>query len=107
MLIRRIKVLTSVMVVFLAGFYSQAIPVNDHSERSISSPQSSDSDQDDQSAATDDSDSSDDFQSLHCPIIGFPTCFALLVSLSDETILRPWNPFTTAMLESDHLHLRL
>jgi len=105
---RRIKVLASVMVVFLAGFYSQAIPVNDHAERSISSPQPSDSDQDDQRMAPDDdSDSSDDLQMLDCTIVSFSSHVAFLVSLSDEKIPSPWNPSTTATLESQHILLRL
>src|SRR5437868_2599428 len=102
----RIQVVASMIILCLAGLYSQAIPANDHTERSISSPQSSGSDQDDQRvAAEDDSDSSDDFQLLDCTFIVFSTHVAFLITRSDETIPGPWNPATTATLESQHILL--
>jgi hypothetical protein len=64
---RRINVLASVMVAFLAGFFSPAIPVNDQAIRSIASQVPCDPDDNNQStAAIDDAnDASDEILLLH------------------------------------------
>ena len=106
---RRINVLASVMVVFLAGFYSLAIPVDDQAIRSISSQVPCDPDDNNQStAAIDDAnDASDEILLLHgtlnWPSSGVPRP---RWQWNSRCILALDLP-TSATLESQHVLLRL
>ena len=105
---QRITFVVSMMILCLAACYSQAIPVNDHTARSISSRQSTSPNEDDQQVlADDDSDSTDDVQLLHRNINGSLAHVTILTCVGDETIILPSRISTSTTLESQHILLRL
>ena len=108
MINRKTKLLATVIVVLLAGFYSQAIRVDDQSSLSISSNPCSQNDQDQSVAADDDSDDGfDDFVMLDCTLDWLPSDTATLHSLGGEPIICSSYLSTSATLESQHTLLKL
>src|SRR6476660_9475474 len=101
---RRIHVLASMMVVFLAGFCSQAFPVNDHVQCSVSSREPCGvADENQAAVADDDSDeASDELVLLHCTSNCSPPGATFPISLGGETIARSSYLRASATLESQH-----
>jgi hypothetical protein len=105
---RRIIFVASVMILCLAACYSQAIGVNDHVARSISSRQPTSPNQDDQQVvADDDSDSLDDFRLFHGNINRSLARVTVLNYVGDRTIFFPSCLSTSTTLEEQHILLRL
>jgi hypothetical protein len=106
---RSINVLASMMVVFLAGFCSQAFPVNDHVQSSIASREPSGPGDEDQVAVADgdSDDASDDLALLHCTSNWSPLGATFPIYLGRETITGSSYLRAGATLESQHILLRL
>jgi len=101
---RRITIVAAV-IVYVAAFYSQAIPANGDGVRSILSRQSNSPNQDDlHMLADDDSDSS---ELLCCNINGSFSHATILSCVGRETIILPSNHSTGTTLASQHILLRL
>ena len=106
---QRITVLASLMVVFLAGFYSQAIPVDDQAKRSISPQVPSGSDDNNQSTAAilDANDASDEIVLLHCTLDRLLSGASFASPRGDETIVCTFHLSMSTPLESRRTLLRL
>jgi hypothetical protein len=106
---RRIKVLASALVVFSAGSYSQAIPVNDLPSSTISSPAPSSPDNEYPSAVADEAsdDSSDDRILPRGTLNLLPFVTAVGPRQGQATIIGPTQRSTSATLTSQHILLRL
>jgi hypothetical protein len=105
---RRTHLLASIVVVCMAGFYSQVIAVSSQAVRSISSRVPSDPDAEEQTAAVDDADDeADDSVSLHCTLSLWPSGAAVAPSHREETINCLLNHLAGATLVSQHTLLRL
>src|SRR6478672_9835118 len=98
---RRINVLASGMVVFLAGFYSQAIPVDDQLRRSISSHVPCGPDDNDPSTAAivDANDSSDEILPLQCTLNWLLSSAPIARPRRGETTVCTFPLSTSATLE--------
>src|SRR5262245_61395136 len=106
---RSINVLASMMVVFLAWFYSQAFPVNDQFQCSISSPEPSGLDNENLVAVADDDseeNASDDLALLHWTSTSSSDA-AFLFPLGGETTTGSSYLRASATLASQHTLLRL
>jgi hypothetical protein len=105
---RKIKVLAVIMVIFLTGFYSHAIRVDDQSSLSILSEPCNQNDEDQSAVADDDTDNgSDDIVLLECTLDWLPSDTAIPHSLRDESIICSSYLSTSATLESKHILLRV
>ncbi len=104
---RSTTALASILLLFVAGMVSQAIPVIDRSTSAVSSRQRDASDQDDQAAAADDDDSSDDFQLLACAWDRLPSLTKCSPPFCSEPIIGPPHLAMSLTLESQHILLRL
>jgi hypothetical protein len=106
---RRVHVLASMTVVFLAGFYSQAIQVNSQSNWSISSRTPSNSDGENPSAVANDDydDVSDNFVLLHGTLNWLPLGAAIMLQPAAATTTSASHLSTRATLELQHTLLRL
>src|SRR5258705_8996100 len=101
---RRINVLASMMVVFFAGFCSQAFPVNDHVQCSVSPREPCGLGDENKAAVADDDsdDASDDLVLLHCTSNWSPSRATFPISLGGETISGSSYLRASATLESQH-----
>src|SRR6476646_2058650 len=99
---RRITVLALVMVIFLARFYSQAIPVGDQAMRSISSQVPCGPDDNNQSTAAilNANDASDEIVLLRCTLNQSLSGAYIARPRRDETIVSSLHLSTSATLES-------
>jgi hypothetical protein len=106
---RNICALAAILIVPLAGLYSQAIPVADNGTCSVSSRESSDAENQDQgAAAADDSDDvPDDFLLLHGMVNPLPSVSVAASLLGHQTSSCSSYSSMTATLESQHILLRL
>jgi hypothetical protein len=105
---RRINVLAAVMLVFLAAFYSQAIPVGDQAKCSISPQVPCGPDDNHQSmvAILDANDALDEIVLLHCTMNRLFSGVSITRPHRGETIVCPFYS-SSAILESQHPLLRL
>ena len=97
------------MVVFLAGFCSQAFPVHDHFQCSVSSREPYGLDGETQVAVADDDsdDASDDLALLHCTSNWSPSRRDFPIYLGRETITDSSYLRARRDSESQHILLRL
>src|SRR5262245_35583326 len=106
---RRTLVLASIVVLLMAGFYSQAIAVNEQACCTISSRVPSNPHYDYQSAVADNDseDSSDDLVALQGTLNLLPSATTVGLSQGHSTIIGPPRRSTGATLASQHILLRL
>ena len=106
---RRIKVLASALIVLSAGSYSQASPVNDPANSTISFPARSNPDRENQSAETDE-DSDESLDDLIC-LRGTSNLSSLVsppgLCEGHSALVAPPQRKTSATLASQHILLRL
>src|SRR4051812_9896308 len=104
---RRIRAMASILVV-LAGFYSQPLPVNDQSNLSVASREPVGNDDENQSVAADDADDvADDFVLLHRPLGCSPLSITSVPAFTIETQSAQHTQSVQPTLESQHSLLRL
>jgi hypothetical protein len=106
---RRNKFLVAVMVVFLAGFSCQVIPVDHQASCSVSSRAASGPNDENQSAEADDDfkDASDGFELLHGIVNTQPSVSLVASSPGHQTAICRSYSSVTATLEAQHILLRL
>jgi hypothetical protein len=106
---RRNTFLVAVMMVFLAGFSSQAFPVDHQAGRSVSSRAPSNPNDENQSEVPDDDadGASDNSQLLRGIVNTLPSVSVMASSPGHQTPSRRAYSSVTATLESQHILLRL
>ena len=106
---RSTHVLASIFILFLAGFYSQPLPVADQSKYSVTSRGPSSSDDESLSATSDDNsdDSSDDFVPTNGVVNWLPFATFIASTVGNESSFHAAHSLPCVTLESQHILLRL